>query len=110
MTFKDLRKKISSSSHQQQQTHSFDKLQNKTFWIWNIEEHKQEDVRTKGECCFNHIIGLPTKEGLDNPILDYQELLYEALLSPDFYNPLNYSFIAKHLWIKKATGLVVTEL
>jgi hypothetical protein len=81
-TFKDLKKKITSSGNQQQQqTPSFDKLQNKPFWIWNIEEHKLEDIRTKGECCFNHIIGLPTKEGLEKPIFDYQELLYEALLS-----------------------------
>jgi hypothetical protein len=58
MTFKDLKKRISNNN--QQQIQSLDKLQNKPFWIWNIEEHKQEDVRTKGECCFNHIIGLPT--------------------------------------------------
>ena len=68
MTFKDLKKKIinSSSNQQQQQTQSFDRLRNKPFWIKNIEEHKLEDIRTKGECCFNHIIGLPTKEGLEN--------------------------------------------
>jgi hypothetical protein len=109
MTFKDLRKRINSSNQQQQQIQSFDKLQNKPFWIWDIEEHKLEDVRTKGECCFNHIIGLPTKEGLEKPIFDYQHLLYEALLSPDFCNPSNHSFKDKHLWIKKATGLGVTE-
>jgi hypothetical protein len=103
-----IRKRIISSSNQQQ-TQSFDKLQNKPFWIWNIEEHKLEDIKTKGECCFNHIIGLPTKEGLEKPIFDYQELLYEALLSPDFCNPLNHGFKDKHLWIKKATGLGVTE-
>jgi hypothetical protein len=56
MTFKDLKKRISCSNQQQQQTQSFDKLQNKPFWIWNIEEHKMEDIRTRGECCFNHII------------------------------------------------------
>jgi hypothetical protein len=33
------------------------------FEIWDIEEHKQEDIKTKGDCCFNHIIDLPTKEG-----------------------------------------------
>ena len=34
MTFKDLKKKITSSGNQQQQqTPSFDKLQNKPFWI-----------------------------------------------------------------------------
>jgi hypothetical protein len=107
MTFKDLKKRINSSNQQQQQTQSFDKLQNKPFW--DIEEHKLKDIRTKGECCFNHIIGLPTKEGLEKPIFDYQELLYEALLSPDFCNPLNHDFKDKHLWIKKAIGLGVTE-
>jgi hypothetical protein len=100
MTFKDLKKIIGSSNQQQQQIQSFDKLQNKPFWIWNIEEHKLEDVRTKGECCFNHIIGLPTKEGLEKPIFDYQQLLYEALLSSDFCNHLNHSFKDKHLWIR----------
>jgi hypothetical protein len=108
MTFKDLKKRINSSSNQQQ-IQSFDKLHNKSFWIWNIEDHKLEDIRTKGEYCFNHIIGLPTKEGIEKPIFDYQELLYEALLSPDFCNPLNHDFKDKHLWIKKATGLGVTE-
>ena len=81
MTFKDLKKRIingSSSNQQQQQAQSLDKLQNKPFWIWDIEDHKLEDIRTKGECCFNHIIGLPTKDGLEKPIFDYQELLYEA--------------------------------
>jgi hypothetical protein len=82
MTFKDLKKRISSSN--QQQTHSFDKLQNKPFWIWDIEEHKLKDVRTKGECCFNHIIGLPAKERVEKPIFDYQQLLYEALPSHIF--------------------------
>src|SRR3989440_12493369 len=109
MTFKDLKKRITSSSYNQQQTQSFNKLQDKPFWIWNIQEHKLEDVRTKGECCFNHIIGLPTKDGLEKPIFDYQELLYEALLLSDFCNPLNHDFKDKHLWIKKATGLGVTE-
>jgi hypothetical protein len=53
MTFKDLKKRIGSSSNQQQQqTQSFDKLQDKPFWIWNIEEHKQEDIRTKGKVPF----------------------------------------------------------
>jgi hypothetical protein len=42
-------------------------------------------------------------------VYHYQELLYEALLLPDFCNPLNHNFKDKHLWIKKATGLQITE-
>jgi hypothetical protein len=109
MTFKDLKKRINVSSNLQQQTQSFDKLQNKPFWIWDQQQHRLEDIKTNGYCCFNHIIGLPTKDGLEKPIFDYQKLLYESLLSPDFCNPLNHDFKDKHLWIKKATGLGITE-
>jgi hypothetical protein len=27
-----------------------------------MQEHKQEDVRTNRNCCFNHIIRLPKKD------------------------------------------------
>ena len=82
---------------------------NKPFWIWNIEEHKKEDVKTNGDCCFNHIISLPAKEGMEKPIFDYEKILYDALLANDFCNVLNHNFKHKHLWVKKATGLGVTE-
>ena len=56
MTFKDLKKRLSNSkSLEQQQSKIFDRLCNKPFWIWDIQEHKQEDARTNGDCCFNHI-------------------------------------------------------
>ena len=79
------------------------------FWIWNIEEHKAEDIKTKGDCCFNHIIGLPTKEGEEKAMFDYEKILYDALLDNDNTNILHYTFKHKHLWVKKATGLGVTE-
>jgi hypothetical protein len=53
-----------------QQSSSFERLQNKAFWIWNTEEHKQEDIRNNGDCCFNHIIGLPKKNGIDKPLYE----------------------------------------
>jgi hypothetical protein len=68
MTFKDLKKKVRLEVTQQQ-SRLFERLQNKPFWIWNIEGHKQEDVNTNGNCCFNHIIGLPQKDGNDKPHL-----------------------------------------
>jgi hypothetical protein len=79
MTFKDLKKKITSRSSNQQQTQSFDKLLDKPFWIWDIQEHKLEDIRTKGKCCFNHIIGLPTKDGLEKPQQEKGSLLREVI-------------------------------
>ena len=46
---------------------------------------------------FNHAIGLPRKNDLPCPLHDYEQLLYDTLQSN------------KHIWIKKATGLGVTE-
>ena len=67
-----------------------------------------------------HIIGLPKKDGVEYPMFDYEQLLLNALLEPGYLNshpkshthdPGNilYPFKVKHLWIKKATGLGVTE-
>jgi hypothetical protein len=107
VTFKDLKKRISVETTGQYRL--FERLRNRPFWIWDLEKHKQEDIRKIGECCFNHIIGLPTKERVDRPIFDYQRILYDALLIPNNYNSLSHDFQYKHLWVKKATGLGVTE-
>ena len=29
------------------------------FWIWDKEAHREEYIRTNGQCCANHILGLP---------------------------------------------------
>jgi hypothetical protein len=108
LTFKDL-KKIVSLEVIQQQSRLFKRLQSKPFWIWNIQEHKQEDIKTNGDCCFNHIIGLPTKEGEEKAMFDYEKILYDALLDNYNTNILHHAFNHKHLWVKKATGLGVTE-
>ena len=46
---------------------------------------------------FNHTIGLPQKGGVSCPLHDYEQLLYDTLQQH------------KYVWIKKATGLGVTE-
>jgi hypothetical protein len=48
VTFKDLQKLVTLDAITRQQSNLFNRLRNKPFWIWNIEEHKLEDVRTKG--------------------------------------------------------------
>ncbi|MFL6364652.1 MAG: hypothetical protein ACJ719_05540 [Nitrososphaeraceae archaeon] len=111
MTFKDLKKRVSLGV--QQQSKLFEILHNKPFWIWNSEEHRQVDIRATGDCCFNHIIGLPQKNGVDKPFYDYEKIIFDSLVtqngnanpspSPNL-NPSN-----KHLWIKKATGLGISE-
>jgi hypothetical protein len=101
IVFKDLQKLV--SKQQSESTRElFARLQYKPFWIWDKEQHKQEDIRTQGDCCFNHIIGLPQKEGVDKPLYDYEQLIFDSLVG-------NAASASKHLWIKKATGLGVSE-
>jgi hypothetical protein len=101
MTFKDLKKIVAANSGQQQQLKQTilfsSRVWNNPFWIWNIEEHKAADIITNGDCCFNHIIGLPKKNAQDMPFFDYEKMLFDILQKH------------KHIWIKKATGLGITE-
>jgi hypothetical protein len=110
VTFKDLQRLVESQSIERPELQKLlARLRDKPFWVWEQKQHKQEDIITKGDCCFNHIIGLPRKENKEKPLFDYQKLLYDSLLVTDFYNPLQHAFKHKHLWVKKATGLGVTE-
>lgn len=87
MTFKDLQRLVQSQSGPEQ-SQLLQRLRDKPFLIWDQKQHKQADISTKGDCCFNHIIGLPMKENKEKPMFDYEKLLYDSLLIPDFYNPL----------------------
>jgi hypothetical protein len=90
LTFKDLKKRISLEIAEQR-TEVFGRLLNKPFWIWNSEKHKREDMKTDGNCCFNHIIGLPTKEGMEKAMFDYEKILYDSIfLVNDVSNPNNF--------------------
>ena len=63
MTFRDLQKLVKSQSNGSLELQKLlTRLRDKPFWIWDKSKHKQEDIKTKGDCCFNHIIRLPTKE------------------------------------------------
>jgi hypothetical protein len=119
MTFKDLQKLIQSQSQgsASSQSVALQRLRDKPFWIPDASKHKPKDRATKGACCFNHIIGLPRKYGVKKPMFDYERILYRALLQPGYLNSTNgsgpgnilHAFKEKHLWVKKATGLGVTE-
>jgi hypothetical protein len=87
---------------------SFDNLKNKPFWIWDKEEHLKLAIETNQQCCFQHIVNLPIKDGKQFPLFDYEKILYDALMSSTAeYSAVD--FKDKHLWIKKATGLGITE-
>jgi hypothetical protein len=123
VTFKDLQKLIESQpDHLQQQYQQLERLRGKEFWYWDSTSHKQKDKSNNGACCFNHIVGLPRKDGIEKPFFDYEGMLYRALLKPGYFNShpatkskdipsgnVLYPFKEKHLWILKATGLGVTE-
>jgi hypothetical protein len=105
MTFKDLRRRLTNRQILERYgSKIFERLQNKPFWIWDIDHHKQEDIRTNGDCCFNHIIGLPRKDGVDKPLYDYEKIIFDSLSTQ---NGNTNSSSKKHLWIKKATGLCI---
>lgn len=80
MTFKDLKKRVNLEA-MQQQFRLFENIQNKPFWIWDIGEHRGEDVRTNGDCCFNHILGLPQKDGNDKPLYVYEKVIFDSLVT-----------------------------
>jgi hypothetical protein len=97
VTFKELQRLVQSLQSNPEQSRLLDRLRDKPFWVWSIEEHKQQDIKTKGDCCFNHILSLPKKNGIEKPFYDYQKTIFDSL--QDY----------KHLWIKKATGLGIIE-
>jgi hypothetical protein len=111
-----------------------ERLKGRAFQDWDHTRHNQvvrasnnkyknkNKNKNKNDCCFNHIIGLPTKDGSEKPMFDYEREIFSALTKPSYLNSYPQSnrsdikrdnvlfpFKAKHLWIKKATGLGVTE-
>jgi hypothetical protein len=55
------------------------RVSNKLFLMWDIEQHKAADFLTIEDYCFNHVAGLPPKNGSAN--------LYEPQSGdPDYLN------------------------
>jgi hypothetical protein len=78
---------------------SFSRLTGLPFWIVDKQEHAREYNKSHGFCCFNHAIKLPEKPiGVPLPIFDYELDIIKKLEQ------------GKHLWIKKASGIGITEL
>lgn len=65
----------------------------KPFYCWDTTFLGPE----RRDCCFNHMIFLPDKDGEKKPLFPYEKDVYDA-----WRNHL-------HLWIKKATGLGISE-
>ena len=84
----------SSAANKSARLASFKELD---FWIWDKAEHAQRYKITRGRCCFQHVIGLPRKHDEAKPLFDYEHEIFDALQQ------------TKYVWIKKATGLGITE-
>jgi hypothetical protein len=81
IVFKDLQKLVSVQQRENTRKALFQRLQGKPFWIWDKQQHKQEDIKTDGDCCFNHIIGLPQKDGIDKPVYDIKIEAFPSIIS-----------------------------
>jgi hypothetical protein len=87
---------------QQQQTTSassrqWDIFSYKPFWIDDPIKHEQAFDQAAGNCCFNHIVGLPKKKWQKYPLFDYESTLIKTLKQH------------KRILILKARGLGLTE-
>ena len=72
----------------------FELLKGLPFYDWV----SGRDISAKqGLTDFNHARGLPQKNGQTYPLFDYEQMLFDTLQNN------------KHIWIKKATGLGITE-
>lgn len=86
--------------------YNLQRIKNKPFWIEDPIEHEKQfhtPHRFAKLCCFNHIIGLPVKDNEKKPIFDYEIELFKYLEKGKTDEKY------KHIWLKKARGLGVTE-
>ena len=112
--------KNQNSQHQtSQSSHSLDMLHGVPFWIWERELHLQKAIESKSQCCFNHIVGCPTKGGRECPLWDYEKIMFDTLMDSPSSSaatanarrpaPMSVDFKDKHLWILKSTGIGASE-
>ena len=78
---------IHQKVRQQQEKHdlssNFDfdfKILQKPFWIWDKAQHLEAAELSDGHCCWNHVVGLPQKNGREHPLFDYERTLFNALM------------------------------
>ena len=92
-----LHQKLRAAQQQQKSSSSsLSVLKGLPFWIWDKEEHGQQAQATNGNCCIQHVLGLPIKNGKAFPIFDFQKQIFDYL--EEYQN----------IWIKKARGIGVT--
>lgn len=94
---KSLLPTAANNNKSNQQNSNFTDFLNKPFWINDPVKHETIWHEQLGKCCFNHIIGLPKKNGEDCEMFDYEQEIEKYIKS------------YKNIWLKKARGLGITE-
>ena len=92
--------KLRASQQQTRSSSNLSILQGKVFWHWDKQE---EYIRTNGQCRFNHVRGLPTKDKKEYPLFDYERILYDTLLTNEG------SFKDKHLKNNNRVAMYTTR-
>jgi hypothetical protein len=74
-------------------------------------QHNELAKKTHGSCCWNHLIGLPEKHGINHNLYLYEYSLFQELMkdSPKPTDNIITRQQHKHLAVIKATGLGITE-
>jgi hypothetical protein len=93
-----LHQKLRAAQQQTSSSSNIKQLEGLPFWIWDKAQHRRQAASTNGNCCFQHVVGLPTKDKKEYPLFDYEKILYDTLMSVDK------RFKDKHLWVLKSTA------
>jgi hypothetical protein len=72
VTFKDIQKIVQLQSVPEQSSITTSRKQT-LLDLGTPKQHRQKHIKTKGSCCFNHVMGPPRKDGHDIPLLPYRE-------------------------------------
>jgi hypothetical protein len=102
--FKDLKKKVSLEIISQQPK-LFEELLNKPFWIGDVQQHKQEDIKTMETAALITLLDYLKKNAADKSLYGYKKIIFDSLsLSSSDSQNGNTNPSNKHLWIKNDDG------
>jgi hypothetical protein len=93
-------RKLDNRRHGGKKPKLLKRLESKPFYIWDKKSHRDQYIKRRRQCCWNHCIpaSLPSKNNRKLPLFPYERDIFEVLEAK-----------SRHVWIKKATGLGITE-
>ena len=95
-TVRYYKQQLSDVPNKIRNTQKLELLQGLPFYCeW---QPNNSDSKWTNVCCFNHAIGLPRKDGIEFQLFDYELKLFNSLSNNQYI-----------FWVKKASGLGITE-